>query len=118
LRAQQLGDPADLKIQKFEPRSFGETVRLSVAIGTLRGFLADPAGCDSLHRHERRQFFQNDRSQMSRAQGVSILHRHFVFRDQIGDFLKSGPGGALSVVAGERPLVMGQKIVGDSCDFG
>jgi Linalool dehydratase/isomerase len=49
------------------------------------------------------------------------VNRDFVrahYADQIGDFLRSGPDGALSVVAGERPLVMGQKIVGDSCDFG
>lgn len=45
-----------------------------------------------------------------------FVHAHYA--DQIDDFLKSSPDGALSVVAGERPLVMGQKIVGDSCDFG
>ena len=45
-----------------------------------------------------------------------FVHAHYA--GQAKDFLKSGHDGALSVIAGERPLVMGQTIVADSCDFG
>jgi hypothetical protein len=45
-----------------------------------------------------------------------FVHAHYA--GQAKDFLKSGPDGAFSVIAGERPLVMGQTIVSDSCDFG
>ena len=45
-----------------------------------------------------------------------FVHAHYAV--QAKDFLKSGPDGEFSVIAGERPLVMGQTIVSDSCDFG
>lgn len=45
-----------------------------------------------------------------------FVHTHYA--DQAKDFLRAGPDGGLSVIAGERPLVMGQTIVSDSCDFG
>jgi hypothetical protein len=50
--------------------------------GTLQRSPAARAGCDNLHRHERRQHCRSDQSRMSRAQEVSIAHRHFVSRDQ------------------------------------
>ena len=45
-----------------------------------------------------------------------FVHRHYP--RQIRDLLKPGRDGALSVVSGQRPLVMGQTIVADDCDFG
>jgi hypothetical protein len=52
---------------------------------------------------------------------MNMWNRDFVrahYAEQVGDFLRIGREGELSVITGERPLVMGQTIVSDSCDFG
>jgi hypothetical protein len=45
-----------------------------------------------------------------------FVHQHYP--SQISDIVKPGTDGALSIRVGARPLVMGQTIVSDDCDFG
>jgi hypothetical protein len=45
-----------------------------------------------------------------------FVHAHYP--SQIKDLVKPGPEGTLSIVTSQRPLVMGQTIVSDDCDFG
>jgi linalool dehydratase/isomerase-like protein len=45
-----------------------------------------------------------------------FVHEHYP--RQIRDLLKPGKDGALSINTSPRPLVMGQTIVSDDCDFG
>jgi hypothetical protein len=45
-----------------------------------------------------------------------FVHEHYP--SQIAELTKPGKDGALSVVAGQRPPVMGQTVVSDDCDFG
>jgi hypothetical protein len=45
-----------------------------------------------------------------------FVHEHYP--RQIKDLVKPGRDGALSIVAGQRPSVMGRTIVSDDCDFG
>jgi hypothetical protein len=45
-----------------------------------------------------------------------FVHEHYP--RQLGELITKGKDGALSVVTGERPPLMGQKVVIDECDFG
>lgn len=45
-----------------------------------------------------------------------FVHQHYP--SQISDIVKPGTDGALSIRVGARPLVMGQTIISDDCDFG
>jgi Linalool dehydratase/isomerase len=45
-----------------------------------------------------------------------FVHAHYP--QQIRDLVKPGRDGLLSIQTAPRPLVMGQKIVSDDCDFG
>ena len=52
---------------------------------------------------------------------LNMWNRDFVrmhYPEQVKDLIKPGPDGTLSVVTSPRPLVMGQTIVSDDCDFG
>jgi hypothetical protein len=52
---------------------------------------------------------------------MNMWNRDFVrehYPDQIKDLIAEGPKGTYSVVTAPRPEIMGQKVIGDDCDFG